>query len=69
MYDSSVKSPVGIEFGADYQLGNYDQCMGIKSDFIADGVSIKPKYCLLDVNVAGYSVRKSATRHHGVSFK
>lgn len=67
MYDSSVKSPVGIEFGVDHQLGNYDQCMGIKSDFIADGVSIKPKYCLLDVNVDGYSIRNAATRHHGVS--
>lgn len=63
MYDSTVKSPVGIEYGSDYQLGNYDQCMGIKSDFIA------PKYCLLDVNVDGYSIRNAATRHHGVSFK
>lgn len=67
MYDSSVKSPVGVEFGVEYQLGNYDQCMGIKTDIVIDEVSIKPKYCLLDVNIEGYSVRSSATRHREVS--
>lgn len=68
MFDSSVKSPVGIEYGVDYQFGNYDECMEIETNFDRDGVSIKPKYCLLDVNIDGYSIRNAATRHHEVSF-
>lgn len=63
VFDSSVKSPVGIEYGIDYHLGNFDECMSIVTDH---GVSIKPKYCLLEVNMEGYSIRQAATRHREV---
>jgi hypothetical protein len=62
-----VKSPVGIEFGVDYQLGNFDECMRIQTDRNADGVSIKPKYCLLEVNIEGYDIREAATRNREAS--
>lgn len=66
MFDSTVKSPVGIEYGVDYQLGNFDECMSIETDQKIDGVSIKPKYCLLEVNIDGYNVQQAATRHREV---
>lgn len=64
MFDSSVKIPTGVEYGVTYQFGNFDQCMDITTDKIADGVAIKPKYCLADVVVEGYNVRSMASRHY-----
>jgi hypothetical protein len=67
VYDASVKSPVGIEFGTEYQLGNFDQCMNISTNFDLDGVNIEPKYCLLDVKIDDYTVRRAAFRSREVS--
>ncbi|KAG5684438.1 hypothetical protein PVAND_013672 [Polypedilum vanderplanki] len=66
MYDSSVKSPVGIEYGAEFQLGNFDQCMNISTNFDRDGVNIEPKYCLLDVKIDDYNVRSAAYRNREI---
>lgn len=68
VFDSSVKSPVGVEYGVEYQFGNFDQCMAIKTDLVKDGVEIASKYCLVDVELEGYVVRKAARRHQKVSF-
>lgn len=68
MYDASVKSPVGIEYGVEFQLGNFDQCMNISTSQKVDGVNIQPKYCLVDVEMEGYSMRSVAVRNHEVSF-
>lgn len=88
MYDASVKVPTGIELGAVYQFGNFDQCMRINSDDHKRPITtndedddrkggggsgrndVKPKYCLADVTMRGYSVRSEAARNfevgHGV---
>lgn len=68
MFDASVKSPVGVEYGVEYQFGNFDQCMEIKTSQNDDGVDIQPKYCLVDVALDGYVVRKIAKRNHQVRF-
>lgn len=66
MFDASVKSPVGVEYGVEYQFGNFDQCMAIKTNLAVDGVDIASKYCLVDVDLPGYVVRKAAVRKHQV---
>ncbi|KAJ6640289.1 Nose resistant to fluoxetine protein 6 [Pseudolycoriella hygida] len=60
MYDSSVKAPSGVELGSIYQFGSFDECMGISK--INENLNIKPKYCLADVTLDGYSVRSDARR-------
>lgn len=67
MYDSSVKIPEGIEYGVEFQLGNFDQCMNISTNIENDGVNIQPKYCLVDVKMDGFNVRNSAVRNNQVS--
>lgn len=67
MFDSSVKSLVGIEYGNDYQFGNFDQCMNISTTLDVDQVNIQPKYCLLDVKVDGLTIRSAATRNREVN--
>lgn len=74
VYDASVKVPTGVEYGAVYQFGNFDQCMDINSnkaikDDADDGTDIKPKYCLADVTMNGYNVRSGAVRKFEVNFK
>lgn len=67
MFDASVKSPVGVEYGVEYQFGNFDQCMEISSSLENGGVNIEPKYCLVDVTLDGYAVQKAAVRNQQVS--
>lgn len=67
MLDASVKSPVGVEYGVEYQFGNFDQCMEITTNLKTDGVDIQPKYCLVDVELNGFRVRNAAVRHQEVS--
>lgn len=59
VFDASVKVPIGVEHGAIYQFGNYDQCMAATSE---RSTSLKPRYCLADVTMAGYTVRTGAAR-------
>lgn len=63
MYDASVKSPVGVEYGVEYQFGNFDQCMEVTADLKNAEVNIQSKYCLVDVELKGYKVRQTAARH------
>jgi Nose resistant-to-fluoxetine protein, N-terminal domain len=65
--DPSVKSPVGIEYGVEYQFGNFDQCLEAKANLKTDGVDIESKYCLVDVELDGFSMRHAAVRHQEVS--
>lgn len=67
VFDASVKSPVGVEYGVEYQFGNFDQCMAIKANLASDGADIASKYCLVDVDLQGYAVRKTASRKQQVS--
>lgn len=66
MYDSSVKTVAGVEFGVLFHFGNFDQCMDIKTNIELDNVDIRPKYCLADVAVEGYNVRSLASRRYKV---
>lgn len=51
MLDSSAKFPSGILVGSYYQLGNYDECIGIRySEGDLDIPQIKGQYCLAEVN-------------------
>lgn len=67
VFDASVKSPVGVEYGVEYQFGNFDQCMEISTSLENGGVNIEPKYCLVDVTLDGYAVQKAAVRNQQVS--
>lgn len=50
MLDSSAKFPSGILIGSYYQLGNYDECIGIRySEGDLDVPQIKGQYCLAEV--------------------
>lgn len=62
MFDASVKSPVGVEYGVEYQFGNFDQCLDISTNPEIDKIGIQSKYCLVDVTLEGYKVRKTAER-------
>jgi hypothetical protein len=66
VFDASVKSPVGVEYGDEYQFGNFDQCMEITEDVEAD---LQSKYCLVDVTFEGYKIRNLASRDHKVSLE
>lgn len=68
VFDASVKSPIGVEYGVEYQFGNFDQCMEITTDLETEGVDIQSKYCLVDVALEGFTVQKSASRNHRVRF-
>lgn len=68
MFDASVKSPVGVEYGVEYQFGNFDQCFDVKTTLESDGVDIQPKYCLVDVKLEGFVKLNVARRHQKVSF-
>ena len=68
MYDSSVKAPSGIEYGKVYQFGSFDECLEIRTTVELDGVDIKPKYCLADVDIEDYQIRHAATRKREVSW-
>lgn len=52
-YDASGKFPAGVLAGALYEMGNYDECLGIGSG--ANGndvpVGIRGQYCLADVEI------------------
>jgi Nose resistant-to-fluoxetine protein, N-terminal domain len=68
VFDASVKSPVGIEYGVEYQFGNFDECIEITTDLEHDGADIQSKYCLVDVALEGYHNQKAAVRrNHQVS--
>lgn len=69
MFDASVKSPVGVEYGVEFQFGNFDQCIEISSnlDEPGGGVDIQSKYCLVDVKLEGFSTFKAARRSQKVS--
>lgn len=67
MFDASVKSPIGVEYGVEYQFGNYDQCIEISANIEPDGADIQSKYCLVDVRLDGYSTFKAARRDQKVS--
>lgn len=64
VYDSSIKVPSGVELGSVYQFGSFDECMQITT--ADDNLNIKPKYCLADVRLDGYSVRSDARRNFKV---
>lgn len=67
MYDASVKIPVGIEYGNIWQFGNFDECMSVKTDQILDGVDIKPKYCLADIEYEISDIKNVVTKRAQVS--
>ncbi|XP_058444521.1 nose resistant to fluoxetine protein 6-like [Malaya genurostris] len=59
MFDSSVKSTVGIEHGNVFQLGHFDQCMGING---LQQASIIAQFCLATVRIDGYQQRTLVSR-------
>ena len=67
MYDSSVRSAIGIESGIAYQFGHYDQCLHIDtSKSLKHESPVKAKYCLVDINVEGLTPLQSGTRDNQV---
>lgn len=82
MYDASVKVPSGIEQGVIYQFGNFDECVMLNDnnqystnnnvnnnndEKSNNGIKITSKYCLADVVLDGFTVRRDATRNFMVS--
>lgn len=59
MFDASVKSPIGVEYGNEYQFGNFDQCMKSRSP----ENEIDPKYCLVNVNLDWHELLHIARRN------
>ncbi|XP_058833255.1 nose resistant to fluoxetine protein 6-like isoform X2 [Topomyia yanbarensis] len=59
MFDSSAKSTFGIEHGNEFQLGHFDQCMGINS---LDQAGVIAQFCLTDVKAKGYQLRNVGSR-------
>lgn len=68
MFDASVKTPVGVEYGVEYQFGNFDQCIEISANIEPGGADIESKYCLVDVKMEGSQMFKAARRNKQVSF-
>ncbi|KAJ8949571.1 hypothetical protein NQ318_016202, partial [Aromia moschata] len=70
MFDSFPKFPVGILYGNHYQLGNFDECVGVKHSFQVDNneteTIIRGQYCLADIhfkNRNGHGGRPARTIH------
>lgn len=64
-YDASGRFPAGVLAGSYYELGNFDECLGIGSD-PADGplpAEIGPQYCIgkVDVDVTANYVEMGDT--------
>ncbi|KAJ3617101.1 hypothetical protein MTP99_009098 [Tenebrio molitor] len=52
MFDSSSKFPVGLLFGNFYQLGNFDECIGLRQPVSnLNEVPLRGKYCLADIEL------------------
>lgn len=68
VYDASVKIPVGVKYGNIWQFGNFDECMAITTDPILDEVTIKPKYCLTDIEYELSGIQSSIPKRSQVSF-
>lgn len=45
VFDASVKTTIGVEYGSEYQFGNFDQCLEFQNQ------KIHQKYCLLKVQL------------------
>jgi hypothetical protein len=52
VFDSSSKFPVGLLFGNFYQLGNFDECIGLRQPVSnLNEVPLRGKYCLADIEL------------------
>lgn len=58
MIDSSGKIPPGFTDGTVTSLGDYDECIEIKSPTVDD---VEGKYCLIDIFPIGYKNRAKRT--------
>lgn len=68
VFDASVKAPVGVEYGVEYQFGNFDQCIEISANLEPNVAVIQAKYCLVDVKLEGLVTFKAARRSQKVSY-
>ncbi|KAJ8921959.1 hypothetical protein NQ315_008593 [Exocentrus adspersus] len=53
MFDSFPKFPVGILYGNYYQLGDFDECVGVKHSLVEEDqedVAVQGQYCLADIH-------------------
>ncbi|XP_046394827.1 nose resistant to fluoxetine protein 6-like [Ischnura elegans] len=50
MFDASTKFPEGLVAGNTFQLGVFDECVGVKAQLPGDG-HFKGQYCLADVQI------------------
>lgn len=54
VFDASPKFPTGVLYGAYYQLGNFDECIGVRQPDVGYGqnelTTIQGKYCLADIS-------------------
>ncbi|XP_055637440.1 nose resistant to fluoxetine protein 6-like isoform X2 [Toxorhynchites rutilus septentrionalis] len=62
LFDASAKATSGIEYGNVFQLGHFDQCMGVNQDR-----AVVAQYCLADVRVDGYQVRTMVSRNVAIA--
>lgn len=52
MFDSFPKFPVGIIYGNHYQMGNFDECVGVKRLLKEEeeDILLQGQYCLADIH-------------------
>lgn len=48
MYDASAKSPTGLLFGSNFQLGNFDECLSVGNYYEN---KIQGQYCLAKITL------------------
>ncbi|KAI5639615.1 acyltransferase family domain-containing protein [Phthorimaea operculella] len=53
----SIQLPMGVLYGSQYTLGNYDECM--KAPWQHTHPGLATKYCLADVQITGFDPGKS----------
>ena len=71
VYDATVKSGSGLEYGISHQFGHFDECLELNQPkFQAlhnKDTPIHSKYCLTSVQLEALTVRNTALRYKKVS--
>ena len=52
MFDAAAKLPVGMVAGNQYQMGHFDECLGISVNTgVNQGGPLKGQYCLAEIRI------------------
>ena len=62
MYDATVKSGNGFEYGVQHQFGHFDECLQLNRNDVEtlDATTVRAKYCLTAVSLNALTANEAA---------